>query len=123
MLQLDDNSIKSVNDVVEFAKKYPMTLETLQKIASGAMPAAGDLGKYTCKLDDFKCVFSYEYHPGGLMRHLSVSQPEGYPNKTAVSFIAQLFGFKLPLNKCVVWEERPYRAINVVEPCDESELQ
>lgn len=124
-LRLDDESKKLVDDVVAFAKKYPMTLETLQKIASGAMPAAGDLGKYTCILpDDFKCVFSFEYHPGGLMRHLSIShRVEKYPHRQAVKLIMQFFGFTRSLEQCAVWNETPYRAINIVEPCDESELK
>ncbi len=65
--------------------------------------SAGWLGRipgndksHQCKLNTFRCVFSYTINTSftEVMRHLSISVPsEKFPNPVAVKEIAKMFGF------------------------------
>ena len=52
--------------------------------------------RHQCKLNTFRCVFSYtvDTAQNKVMRHLTVSVPsEKFPNPVAIKEIAKMFGF------------------------------
>lgn len=56
----------------------------------------GNDRRHQCKLNTFRCVFSYtvDTKVGKVMRHLSVSVPsKKWPNPVAIKEIAKMFGF------------------------------
>jgi len=82
-------------------------------------------------LGQFRCAFSFEHQPVGLIRHLSVSvrQPGRLPQPIAVKMIMEEFGFQTPLERCQFWREEidpGHEAINVIElvkeTCDAKDI-
>jgi len=91
-LLLINDQIKSIiNNLVNYAKLYPVSLETLKK---GLI--VGDDSNFVCTIpDSYRVVFSFEKQPVGWCRHLSVSIPDKtkLPNVPAVEMIMHEFGF------------------------------
>lgn len=73
----------------------------------------------------YRAAISFEEHPGGLCRHLSVSvnTPGAMPNPYAFQMIAEAFGIKWPPeSNASVWVEEidpGHGAINIVVPDEE----
>lgn len=94
ILELSPNSKKKALKIVKHAKKRahwfnPRTPGWLNKIP-------GHDPRHVCKLNDYRCVFSYTHdtEQGKVFRHLSISVPsKDYANPAAVKVIASMFGF------------------------------
>ena len=68
----------------------------------------------------YRCVYSEEFQPKGLSRHLSVSveRPGKLPSIEAVAMIELAFGFEskdIYAGNCCVFLEEAQRAVNVIE--------
>lgn len=132
VLLLDDVAKEKIAAVRKFSSENRYTLDALKKAhetfvrdGSGRV-AVGNDPRHRCVIPmGFGCVYSEEEHPGGLMRHLSVSvaAPGKTPNVPALTLIMEAFGFRgAPLDKGVMTflEELDSgcHAINVLEKMD-----
>lgn len=108
---------KAIAKLVEHASHHVFSLEQMEAMVRDGGPAPGDDPAFSVMLPHgFRCVFSYEHHPGGLCRHLSVSvSGSSYPNPEAVLLLTQEFGFAGDGKNCIGWIEKEYRAVNVIE--------
>lgn len=95
-LVIDDAVRADIKRVVAYAEAHRVPLPEMRLHADGKLPPPGDDNRFVCVLPrGFRCVYTVEYHPSGLYRHLSVSVPDPgrAPNETAVILIASEFGF------------------------------
>ena len=94
ILELSPAAKRKVAKIVAHAKKRknwyrPNAVGWMSKIP-------GHDKRHQCKLNTFRCVFSYSVDMANnrVVRHLSISVPsEKYPNTVAVIEIAKMFGF------------------------------
>lgn len=85
--------------LVTYASEHPISRRQLADMAERVKNrAVGDRPEYEVNIPvGFRCVFSIEDHPGGWMRHLSVSVNTGKaPHPMAVVGLMSLFGFSQP---------------------------
>ena len=94
ILHVNRKNREKVNRVVNHAK---MKKNWYDPSVPGWMNnTPGHDRKHQCKLNDFRCVFSYTVDAQNkkVVRHLSISVPrENYPSPWSVKAIAELFGF------------------------------
>jgi hypothetical protein len=121
-LILNDELRREIRRVVEHARANPVPLSTMKEIAAGRAPAVGYDQRFACEIPvGYRAVFSIEEHPGGWMRHLSISVAEGkLPHPAAIAEIMKEFGFAGGIGDCERWVENTEdaRAVNLVEPLD-----
>ena len=82
---------KAVDELVSFASKRENWYKPGE---SNWIP--GNRPSYTIELDSFRCVFTWDEREGVILRHLSISVPEGvgfYPDPIVAFTIAKMFGF------------------------------
>ena len=125
-----NNKIKNeINNLVEFAKANPVSLEQLKRTVEGTVPPIGDDPRYALNIDvGFRVVFSIEQQPQGLMRHLSIGMPykpkDVYPSHEVASEIMRLFGFSGTSEAVahsdygMVWPEEDCNVVNILEYID-----
>jgi len=123
-LVIDESVRTGLRAIAAAAAADPTPLETLLRLRDRELqPESVSAGKTLDVPMGFHVVLTHEHHPGGLLRHLSVSVilPGRVPHPEAVRMIMQEVGFVLPLEECIWWDERcgpDKTAINVVEPLD-----
>jgi hypothetical protein len=92
-LIIDETAKAEVRRVEEYARKK----ENWYFVGSGGkmMPEGipGHDPHYVAQLGSYRCVFTYTMGSKGLVRHLSIGVPGGFPNTIAVAMIATEFGF------------------------------
>ena len=109
---------QAIARLVEYASQHVFSLDDIKEIMRGEQEAAGNSPEFVVAIPrGFRCVFSYEYQPSGLCRHLSVSIPDKYPHPEAVNLLMQEFGFegtvKDPIN--IFWLDENERAVNILQ--------
>ncbi|MDD5556686.1 MAG: hypothetical protein PHN82_05475 [bacterium] len=119
-LILDDGIRGEIRRVADHARRHPLPLRMLRDIMAGRRRAVGYDPRFVCEIPmGFRVVFSIEEHPGGWMRHISISVGGGnLPHPAAVRQIAGEFGFTGDLGDCERWveETEDARAVNLVQP-------
>lgn len=93
-LELGDRAARKAKKVVNHAKKKANWYNP--KAPGWMSKIPGHDRRHICKLNDFRCVFSYTIDQDNnlVVRHLTISVPgKNYPNPHAVIAIARLFGF------------------------------
>jgi hypothetical protein len=94
LLDLGRNSQRKVSKVVKYAKQKAHWFNP--SVAGWMSRIPGHNAESQCKLNDYRCVFSYtiDAKREKVFRHLSISVPsEDYAHPTAVKVIAMMFGF------------------------------
>lgn len=107
---------KEIHELIEWAEKTKIPLDMNREIAEGKRPPIGDDRNYQIIIPmEYRCIFSIEEHPGGWMKHLSISIPykSKYPHPEAVNAIAKEFGIKNFMDE-YVYEEKEVEAINII---------
>lgn len=121
-LEISPKTQALVDEVLAYAHKHPMTEDYIGKLIEGKVPAPGEIAGYHCVIPyGFKCVYTVEKHPSGWYKHTSVSvqnpnEARPYPSVEGIREIIKMFGYTQQLEECMVWEEKPYRAINILAP-------
>lgn len=107
----------AVDKCAAYAVAQRFNIHDLKHIQAHPERAAGNDPHFRLTVPmGFHCVFTIEQHPGGWMRHLSVSVGgDKYPNERAVEALGQMFGFKTPFAEWFKWLEEEARAVNVLE--------
>lgn len=129
---LDEAALAEIAALCLHADTHRLPLEEQTRVSRGARPPVGDDPDFSLTISGiYRCVFSIEEHPGGWMRHLSISiidpnRERPMPSPEAVQAIAQEFGFRARFSSIArgdlvagtvngaVWIEGN-RAINMVE--------
>lgn len=115
----------SLNRLAAYAETHPFTMDDLLDQFNHPELSPGIEPEFQIWIPDgFKVVYSFEYQQAGLMRHLSVScdLKDRMPNVEATRAIMQILGFKTPLEKCMVFQEKiepGHIAINILELVNE----
>jgi hypothetical protein len=124
-LVIDEVARQRIAEVKKFADENFIDESQMQSIiASGWAP--GDIDGYSVNLQfGFRVVYTIEKHPGGWMRHLSMSLaiPDRGPSPYAVDMVLEEFGFRGRVtdnkSKMAVYMEQD-SIVNVIEPLDEN---
>jgi hypothetical protein len=96
VLLIDERIRGRIKSVVKFAHANPVTRERLLATVQGRAPAIGEDLRYRLEIPiGFRCVYSEEDQPDGLMRHLSVSVDRvgRAPSPEAMGVLMLEFGF------------------------------
>lgn len=124
-LVLSDGIREEIGRVIAHARENPVSLARMEAVMEGKAPPVGEDPAFACAIPvDYRAVFSIEEHPGGWMRHLSVSIPGGrLPHPSAVEMILEAFGFSGGLEDCERWVEdlEEGRALNLVQRLEAKE--
>ena len=94
ILELSPAAQRKAQKVVTYAKKKANWYDPSVPGWMNRIP--GHDRKHQCKLNSFRCVFSYTVDGKNkkVVRHLTVSVPSGkFPHVVAVKEIAKMFGF------------------------------
>ncbi len=93
ILEISPAAKRKAAKVVAHAKKRKNWYNP--NVAEWAQRIPGHDKNHQCKLNTFRCVFSYTIlEEGRVVRHLTVSVPGGkFPHTLAVREIAKMFGF------------------------------
>lgn len=94
ILELGERAERKARKVVTYAKKKAHWYNP--RVAGWMSRIPGQQAESQCKLNDYRCVFSYtiDSERDKVFRHLSISVPsEDYANPTAIKTIAEMFGF------------------------------
>lgn len=121
---MDDSVRAQLSEIKQFAEANRYDLEFMAKRyqdqQAGREVADFPVGHMVMLPTGFGVSFTIEEHPGGWMRHVSVSSPD--PNKVpipaALEFVMSELGYGLPFKDCIAWPEETLNrvAINVLEP-------
>jgi hypothetical protein len=128
VLIINDEIKKKIKNVISYAKCFPFEIKDMKKLSSGQIGPPGDNQNYSVELfSGYRVVFSFEEHPSGWYKHLSVSvDTEGkLPSIPSVEVILQEFGFGGNLtimDMDNVWIEKGY-AVNIVKKLEPGELE
>jgi hypothetical protein len=120
-LIIDATAKQKLSSIVAYAKQNPVTIDLMQRIASGiAQPVGDDINRIAFLQEGFKVVFSIEQHLSGWFMHFSVSidSPEKLPSPASVAALANHFAMP-PSDECHKWIEQVepgWSAINVLAP-------
>lgn len=118
-LILNDGIRRQIKRVIEHARAHPVPLARMREIAEGKVKAVGYDRRFACEIPvGYRTVYSIEEHPGGWMRHISISVPGGkLPHPAAVAEIMREFGFSGGMEDCERWIEQTEdaRAVNLVQ--------
>lgn len=108
---------ETLKNLREHAEKNEFSLDDLLDIMNKAEPPAGDRKGFSCIIPvGVRIVHTIENHPGGKMRHMSVSlQNSKLPMPELVNMILPELGFKTDMSECHVSIEETEKAINVME--------
>lgn len=115
---------ENARKAVAHAEANTVSIETMRALAAGEALPRGMFLEFEVPVK-FRVVFTHEVHPGGLMRHMSMSSPipGRLPHPVGLQEVMRLLGFKRPLNNAYhVWPEQigpNHEAINVIEPIGE----
>ena len=109
---------ETLKNLREHAEKNEFSLDDLMNIMNRTQPPAGDRKGFSCIIPvGVRIVHSIETHPGGKMRHMSVSLESGkLPMPELVNMILPELGFKNDMSgECHVSIEEKEKAINIME--------
>lgn len=115
---------KRIQDLIEFARQHPFSIEAIKKIIDGKAPPPGDMKGFTIQIPfGFKCVFTIEQQSIGQCKHLSVSVPKKgrWPSIEAMQMLMVEFGFIGNITNLVagtVYKEDESEAVNVIQQDD-----
>lgn len=138
VLVISLNEQRRIDAALAEARRKPMPLSvmreigvlndsTMLKLADIKRPALVEAIReeypaHQIRLGTYRAAISFEEHPGGLMRHLSVSthRKGKVPTPTVVGIVAEAFGFSgwPPKRTYRVWFEEfepGWAAVNVAE--------
>jgi hypothetical protein len=122
-LVLNDEIRGEIGRIVKHAKENPVPLAVIKEIMAGNASPVGDNPQHVCTIPvGYRAVFSIEEHPGGWMRHISISVPGGkLPHPAAIESIAKEFGFADSIEDCERWVEDlgDVRAVNLVQKIEQ----
>jgi hypothetical protein len=124
----NSDEIKSIQAVIKYAEEHRFSKADLYAIMAGAIGCPGDDPYMACHLNNgLRMAFSYEEHPMGWCRHLSISDSNN-PRKSVTPDIVEIvmkeFGFVGTLHDTVkVWFEDAWlptigdvKAVNIIQP-------
>jgi len=134
MTPFTPDELKSIQDVVDYAEKHRFTKADLYAIMAGASLCPGDDPNLAYHLNNgIRMAFSFEEHPMGWCRHLSISDsnnPLWEVSPSIVAHVAKAFGFQgvdpykveTLMENTKVWFEDawlptlgPVKAVNVIQ--------
>lgn len=124
ILVINEEIIKEIKKLVEYAEANILTIDDLLDIQNGDKEIVGNLEQHMIHIPmGYKIVYSVEMQPAGKCRHLSMSvnSKSGLPIPEAAKEIMQIIGYKNPLDKCTIWMEdigNNKKAINILEKID-----
>jgi hypothetical protein len=112
-----------IKKLIDFAEQNPVTLQTMMEIMDGVASPAGSFAKFRIDiLIGYRVVFTVEEHPGGWMKHISISinDAEKLPGFPAIDMILEEFGMGTLQNaleqKLVYLEETiTPKAVNILQ--------
>lgn len=120
-----DNAVKArIQEIRALAEERPIPLEVNTLLEAGKPIPKGSYDDFKVRIPmGFSVIFTHETQPKGLLKHLSMSVDLAgrVPRPLAVQMLMDEFGFAMPLEKCIFWEEGcggGQVAINVLEPVD-----
>ncbi len=120
-LVIDEAARERIAAVREFAEDNFIDEQQMRRLMETG-EAIGDLDGYSVNLDfGFRVVYTIERHPGGWMKHLSMSLnvPNRGPSPPAVDMVLEEFGFQGRVtdksHDMVVYLEQD-TIVNVIEP-------
>jgi hypothetical protein len=110
----------------EYAESHRFPIERLRQLAKTRSPI-GDTDSNLCCVvpDGFQVCFSIEQHPGGWMRHasISVNKPASLPAEPAVDLLIGELGFRYQTgNPGILTYLEGNHAVNIIEPISEADL-
>ena len=121
-----------IAEIIAVAQESPIRLADVVRLSEGFDPddhgtaklSPSHHPKYHVQLGDHRVVYTHEEQLCGMCRHMSVSIPARgrLPLIAAVEMIMEEFGFRRPIEKCLVWLEEigeDRRGVNVLEPMDD----
>lgn len=115
-LVIGEQQRAEIAHLMQFAERRKVPLSKMKLIADGKLDPIGDDPDFRLFLPmGFRVVFSIEEHPGGTMKHLSISvRKKGrWPSPEAVDMIAKEFGIKdFKQEHC--YQEPVVEAVNIV---------
>lgn len=116
---------KGLDRLIAYAKANPLTIEQIKATQVGDRPPVGDYLEHQWVWPiGFRCVFSFEHHPMGLSRHLSVSVYDKsdptpkIPSPSAMNRIGDAFGFKEG-KLDYMWVDEKEKAINLIQKVED----
>jgi hypothetical protein len=98
---LTEDDYKAAAKLVEHAETYVLSHQDMKRIQTGFDPPAGaDPARQIIMGGVIRCVFTHEYQPCGLCRHLSLSVIEEVgtkivPSRLVAYIAAKFFGFDI----------------------------
>lgn len=123
---IDDAVRAQLASIKEFAEANRYDIAFMRKrvdLMNAGQPLPFYPDEHTATLPlDWWVTYTIEEHPGGWMRHMSMSSPKNgtLPIGPTLQFVMDELGYNLPLADCYTWpEEVPLgnrMAINVMEP-------
>lgn len=118
-LIIDDTARANIARVVAYADQHRFTLIDIMHLMGHPEKAPGHTPGFVVVVPvGFRCVFTLEQQPPGMMRHLSVSvmEKERAPNPVALDVLLPLFGFTGKLKDCTVYPmHEQVTSINILE--------
>lgn len=133
LLIFDENIRSRIKEIVEHSHANPLSLQDVKDTMAGKKEAIGSNNpKHVIHLfNGFRVVYSEEYQPKGLYRHISISKQgkEQIPHPVACKLILEEFGFKTPLPQdpmewfkgeaFIGWLDEENDALNFLEKYDQ----
>jgi hypothetical protein len=125
MFLMDEPTTAKIKELADYAVQHSYDLAFMKERARKSQtgePVEKYAEEHTLVLPTgFLITYTIEQHPGGWMRHLSMSSPARgkVPNQPAIEWVMGLLGYTKPLERCVTWPEHfgdNQIAINVLEP-------
>jgi hypothetical protein len=119
-LVVDEEAREAIARVRTHAEANVVSRRTVLALVEGLGEPAGDDPAFCCSIHDgFRVVFSIEDQPAGMVRHLSISIPDGKgkcPSPEAVQIIGNEFGFEGSILQWSIWlEEEGIIAVNAAQ--------
>lgn len=96
---LINNKVRArIKEVVDWSLANIYALDQVKGMRDGTLPIPGNRAEQICNIPyGYRVVFSVENHPGGVMKHMSVSiagERGTLPSMESVQLIMDEFGFK-----------------------------
>ena len=110
--------LEALNSLKLFVEKHPYDLDDMLDLSNKQLPTPGNTDEFTRYIRDYKVVFTHDWQPFGICRHMSIfKQDKSEPNIFFIQICMELLGFECRFNNCFTYEEMGY-AINILEPID-----
>lgn len=94
MFVIDDSTIQAFERLRAHAEINQLSMDDMLDIKNKQKAPPGDDPDHTLEMLGYRVVFTHEWMPAGICRHLSVTYKEGTPHPVVVKMILPMLGFE-----------------------------